>query len=89
MEDGKPIEHCAFDAQSYLNPDPHGQEYARWSLRASSAVVIIPRAPLRPGSRYSVSINANGATYAWGFTASGTGNTTFAAPAKLSAAASP
>jgi hypothetical protein len=81
IEDGKPIEHCAFDAQSYLNPDPHGQEYARWSLRASSAVVIIPRAPLRPGSRYSVSIDASGATYAWSFTASGPGATTFASPA--------
>jgi hypothetical protein len=89
IEDGKPIEHCAFDAQSYMNQDPHAQEYGRWNLRSSSAVVIVPRAPLRPGSRYSVSIIANGATYAWSFMAAGTGATTFAALAKVPTAASP
>jgi hypothetical protein len=88
MEDGKPIEHCAFDAQSYMNQDPHAQEYGRWNLRSSSAVVMVPRAPLRHGSRYAVSITANGATYAWSFTAAGTGATTFAATAKSSPLAS-
>src|SRR5208337_1650390 len=52
MEDGKPIEHCAFDAPSYRNQNPNGQEFGRWNLRASGAVMIIPRSPLRPGSRY-------------------------------------
>jgi hypothetical protein len=84
IEDGKPIEHCAFDSQSYINPDPHAQEYGRWNLRSSSAVVIVPRAPLRRGSRYAVSITANGATYAWSFAVAGTGVTTFAATPNLS-----
>jgi hypothetical protein len=84
IEDGKPIEHCAFDSQSYVNQDPHGQEYGRWNLRSSSAVVIVPRAPLRHGSRYAVSITANGATYAWSFAVAGAGATTFAATPNLS-----
>ena len=70
-EDGKPIEYCAFDAPSYRNPNATGQEYGRWNLRASGAVVIVPRAPLQPGSHYAVSITANDTTYAWSFTAAG------------------
>ncbi len=82
MEDGKPIEHCAFDAPSYRNQNAAGQEYGRWNLRASSAVVMIPRAPLRSGSHYSVSITANHKTYAWSFTIAETA-TTFTAIARL------
>lgn len=82
MEDGKPIEHCAFDAAGYRNQNAAGQEYGRWNLRASSAVVMIPRAPLRPGSRYSVSITANHKTYAWSFTIAETA-TTFTAIARF------
>jgi hypothetical protein len=89
MEDGKPIEHCAFDAQSYLNQDPNGQEYGRWNLRSSSAVTIIPRAPLRHGSRYSVSITANDKTYAWSFTVAETQATTFASIARFPVSAAP
>jgi hypothetical protein len=89
MEDGKPIEHCAFDAQSYLNQDPIGQEYGRWNLRSSSAVMIIPRAPLRHGSRYAVSITANDKTYAWSFTVAQTQATTFASLAKFPVSATP
>jgi len=77
-EDGKPIDHCAFDAPSYRNPNPTAQEYGRWNLRNATAVVIVPRAPLRPGAHYAVSITANDKTYAWSFTAADTQATTFA-----------
>ena len=66
-QDGKPIESCAFDAPSYRNPDPTAHEYGELSLRDAGAVVIVPRAQLQPGSRYAVSIAANGNTYAWSF----------------------
>jgi hypothetical protein len=49
-EDGKPVEHCAYEARSYTNHDPSAQEYARWALRGSGAVVIVPRTPLDPGA---------------------------------------
>jgi hypothetical protein len=88
MEDGKPIEHCAFDAPSYRNQNPTGQEFGRWNLRASGAVMIIPRSPLRPGSRYSVSITANDNTYAWSFTVAETA-TTFTAIARFPTSAAP
>ncbi len=88
MENGKPVEHCAFDAKSYLNENPAGQEYGRWNLRNSGAVVIVPRAPLKPGSRYTVSIIANDQTYAWNFTAAATAST-FAAIAKFPVSATP
>ncbi len=86
MEDGKPIEHCAFDAPSYRNPNPTAQEYGRWNLRNATAVVIIPRLPLRPGSHYSVSITANNKTYAWSFTNAESQTTTFAEIARRPAA---
>ncbi|MGB9382008.1 FHA domain-containing protein [Candidatus Binatus sp.] len=82
-EDGKPIEYCAFDAPGYRNPNATAQEYGRWSLRASGAVVIVPRAPLQPGSLYAVSITTNDTTYAWSFTAAEAQTTTFAAIAKF------
>ena len=82
-EDGKPIEFCAFDAPGYRNPNPTEQEYGRWSLRNAGAIVLVPRAPLRPGSRYQVSITANDVTYAWSFTAAQTSETTFSASASF------
>jgi pSer/pThr/pTyr-binding forkhead associated (FHA) protein len=87
-EDGKPIEHCVFDAPSYLNSDSKAQEYGRWNLRNASAVVIVPRAPLRPGSRYAASVTANGVPYTWSFTAA-ENDTTFAAIAKFPTPAPP
>jgi uncharacterized protein YkwD len=82
-EDGKPIEYCAFDAPGYRNPNPTEQEYGRWSLRNAGAIVLVPRAPLRPGSRYQVSITTNDVTYAWSFTAAQTSQTTFSASASF------
>jgi uncharacterized protein YkwD len=80
-EDGKPIEYCAFDAPGYRNSNATEQEYGRWNLRNAGGIVIVPRAPLRPGSRYGVSITTNDVTYAWSFTAAQTSETTFKASA--------
>jgi uncharacterized protein YkwD len=88
-EDGKPIEYCAFDAPSYRNENGIAQEYGRWNLRNASAVVIIPREPLRPGARYAVSITANDQTYAWSFKVSDTQATAFADIAKFPATPPP
>ncbi|MEA2680032.1 MAG: hypothetical protein QOK03_1754 [Candidatus Binataceae bacterium] len=66
-ENGKPIEHCAFDSHSYRNPNGDAQEYGRWALRSAGAVVLIPREPLTRGAEYSVSVTAHGRTYAWTF----------------------
>lgn len=68
-EDGTPIEHCTYTAQTYHNSNHDAQEYARWALRNNGAVVMVPRAPLRPGSRYTVAIEANGKIYSWQFQA--------------------
>ncbi len=70
-ENGRPIEHCAFDSHSYRNPSGEAQEYGRWELRSSGAVVLIPREPLIRGAGYSVSITAHGNTYAWKFKMAG------------------
>jgi Cysteine-rich secretory protein family len=65
--DGRPIEHCAFDGANYTNPSPFDQEYARKALGGWSAIVLIPRYPLKRGAVYSVSVTARGQTYNWSF----------------------
>jgi hypothetical protein len=62
--DGRPVEHCTFDAHTYVNPNSDTQEYGRWQLHRAGAIVIIPRSPLQDG-RYEVSITSNGRTYNW------------------------
>ncbi len=66
-ENGNVVPSCAYDARGYRNSIPNAQEYGRWALRNSGAVVLIPRAPLESGARYSVSITARGHVYAWSF----------------------
>ncbi len=67
LKDGVPVDHCIFDQNTYSNPYPSYQSIARSILNIRDAVVMIPRAPLVPGESYSVSITANGQTYAWEF----------------------
>lgn len=64
------LPHCVFDETSYVNPDPAQQALGRSILDSRDAVVVIPRSPLTPGTRYTVSITANGETYTWSFTVS-------------------
>ena len=68
--DGSSLEHCWFDETTYFNPDPDQQSVARAVLGARDAIVIIPRDPLAPGERYTVTVIANGQTYLWSFNVS-------------------
>ncbi|CAG0981118.1 hypothetical protein ANRL4_01878 [Anaerolineae bacterium] len=73
MQGTTPLEHCVFDETTYTNSDSGTQSTGRNVLNARDAIVLIPRNPLMPGLTYSVSITANGQTYAWSFTVSATG----------------
>ena len=64
------LAHCVFDETSYVNSDPGQQALGRAILNSRDAIVVIPRSPLAPGTRYTVSVTANGATYTWSFTVS-------------------
>jgi hypothetical protein len=57
-----------FDGSTYVNPDAGSQSTARSGLPARSAVVVIPREPLRRGAVYDVSLVVNNAVIAWRFT---------------------
>jgi len=59
------IEACAFDANTYVNPDASAQSTARAILNHFGAIVIVPRHPLPPG-RYVVALSA-GLRYTWSF----------------------
>jgi uncharacterized protein YkwD len=65
-----PLEACAFSADTYVNPDPAQQQRVRDMLRDFGAVVLIPRAVLRPGD-YWVSMTVAGRAYTWSFTIGG------------------
>jgi hypothetical protein len=71
LRGSEPVEHCAFDASSYTNADGFVQERGRNGLKAFGAVVIIPRMPLTPGERYTVTVTAQGKPYTWSFTIAG------------------
>lgn len=67
-ENGRQIEHCAFDARSYVNPDAAGQEYGRWALKRFGAVALVPREPLHPGAKYDAAFTTKrGKTFTWSF----------------------
>ena len=59
------LEVCGFNADSYGNPDASQAGTVRDVLRSFGAIVIIPRAPLKPG-HYTVSITTD-RTYFWDF----------------------
>jgi len=59
------MESCAFDAGTYVNPDPIQQQRGRDGLLAYGAVVLIPRQPLTAGS-YTATIVAD-RPYTWTF----------------------
>jgi uncharacterized protein YkwD len=65
--EGAVIETCGFDATSYTSPDEGQQKLVRDILKASGAVVVVPRRPLRPGATYSVSMTVEGHVYRWAF----------------------
>jgi uncharacterized protein YkwD len=60
------IQTCAFDGNTYRNPDPGTQKMVRYQLTNFGAIVIMPRAPLSRGA-YSVTVIAGGRDYSWSF----------------------
>ncbi len=72
MQGSTSLEHCVFDETSYTNPDGSLQSLGRGILDSRDAIVLIPREPLAPGGRYTVSITADEQTYTWSFTVSST-----------------
>jgi hypothetical protein len=66
-EDGRVLEHCAFDASTYTNPDAAAQQWGRNILKGFGGVVLIPRAPLTPGRRYAVDLRVSGQNFRWSF----------------------
>jgi len=63
------IEACGFDANSYINPDPVAEKRVRETLNNFGAAVLVPRAPLTPGT-YDVAMTVGGRRYTWSFTIS-------------------
>lgn len=66
-EDGTELEACGFDSTTYANPDGSEQREARNVLYEEGAIMLIPKAPLKPGHNYTVSITADGQDYNWSF----------------------
>lgn len=54
LDEGGPLEHCWFTETTYRNPSASEQALGRAVLASRDAVVIVPRQPLRNGSRYRV-----------------------------------
>ena len=58
---------CEFDGSNYANPVAGDQANGRAILAARGAVILIPRAPLSAGKRYTVTETVNNTTYKWTF----------------------
>ena len=67
LEGETPLEHCVFDEGSYRNRDAGQQQLGRRILASRNAIVLIPRAPLKPGSRYRAVVEVNGRLIDWRF----------------------
>lgn len=65
--DSKSLEVCAFDSSNYANPDELTQKLGRGNLEAFGAVMLVPRAPLKPGTSYTVSMVVQDVNYKWSF----------------------
>ena len=73
VEDDRPLEHCVFDESTYRNRDAVQQQLGRSILAARDAIVLIPRAPLRPGASYRAVVEVDGRVIDWTFAISGAG----------------
>jgi uncharacterized protein YkwD len=61
------VQACGIDSTSYSNPDAYSQDLGRNVLKSYGTVVVIPREPLDKGTKYAVSMTANGKQYGWTF----------------------
>ena len=66
-EGTRAIDHCIFDQGTYKNPDAAQQRLVRRILAARNAIILIPRAPLRPGARYRAVVDVNRRRIEWTF----------------------
>ena len=64
-KDNVTVDSCAYDETSYTNPDGPSQQLGRDVMAGRHQVVVIPKAPLVPGSEYDVSVSV---TYAGAMT---------------------
>jgi len=64
------LEHCVFDETTYRNHDAAQQRLGRTILASRNAIVLVPRAPLRPGLTYRAGVEANGRLIDWTFSVS-------------------
>ena len=66
-ESGQVLAHCIFSEGTYRNRDGGQRELARSILAAHNAIILIPREPLRSGSRYRAVVEVNGLQIDWTF----------------------
>jgi Cysteine-rich secretory protein family len=67
LDDGRLLEHCVFDQSTYRNGDAAQQQLGRRTLASRHAIVLMPREPLRSGSRYRAVVEVNGRVIEWTF----------------------
>jgi cysteine-rich secretory family protein len=71
MDGAQQLESCGYDAFSYANQETEIQEAGRNLLRNilrwKLAAVVIPRAPLKPGHTYTISMAVASQEYKWSF----------------------
>ena len=60
---------CAYDSDSYTNPDGASQARGREVLKSFGEVVMMVRDRLTPGETYRADIAVDGKRYTWSFTA--------------------
>jgi len=68
---GKAVQACAIDSTNYLNSDVFMENRVRHTLDQFGAIVIVPRFPLRPSTKYSVhAVVSDRGSYDWSFSTS-------------------
>jgi hypothetical protein len=67
--DGQPLDHCVIDENRFYSDDTYQQNQGRVILGQQDAILIIPARPLEIGRTYAVSVQVNGQTISWTFSA--------------------
>ena len=71
----QPLEHCVISEATFNHSDATQRSIGRSLLALNHAVVIIPKAPLAAGIRYTASLGVNGSTHTWSFDVASQGAT--------------
>ncbi|MFI0606439.1 MAG: CAP domain-containing protein [Anaerolineae bacterium] len=69
--EGSQYPHCLLDETRYVNPNSGTQSTGRVVLDSRDAIVLLPRAPLKAGLQYRVTIVEGGTTHSWSFRTAG------------------